>query len=186
MNTDGLHSSPDTGAPRLIVQPQPLPVEFEPRARQVDALLSRAVRVDRDHMPHDLSQRIFELSVGSLPAIAGERERAALTGTLRLVGTPARRSRLTLAAATGAGRSGGWGRMALAASVLLVAGIALTISQPRTAAAKIDVPYLGLLATDTEVDSAASELWYLLDSTQVRSFEDVSSDVRMLVQELEM
>jgi hypothetical protein len=170
--------------------PEALPAEFEPQLAEVDRLLARALHHEA---PAGLSQRVFEMSVESLPASSDE---ARETPHLRLVGSGidtdqrgAYERRFALALST-------WRRHALAACTLLVAGAALWISWPRATSPSpiapsnivvhFDPTEFNGLSVPTDADSLESEVAYLFDSTEVRSLRDLSSDLRQIVQQLEM
>lgn len=181
--------------------PEPLPAEFDAELAQVDSLLSHALH-DEAPAPIGLSQRVFEMSVASLPA-ASESQRATQQPLRLVAASTVRVTRYTFAT---------WRSLALAASVLLVAGVALWVTWPRGGNAdrftlnndnpdpassgntkpvarsvKLDFPDLNRLAEKpSDLDALEGEVSYLLDVAPLRSFDDLDNDVRLLVQQLEM
>lgn len=189
MNADRHNPSFDRG-------PEPLPIDFDPTQIQVDRLLSRSARVSAGEIPAGLSQRVYEMSVASLPtSVVAE-------PALRLVEADASFVSITRHATSTRWRLG-W--TALAASVLLVAGATLWMnwpkapaidsgsiaggpSQPLVRTASVDFGDLNRLAASnpSEIDAFESEFTYLLDASEVRSFKDLNNDLRQFVAQLEM
>lgn len=177
--------------------PEPLPIEFDLEQVEVDQLLSRSMAADaRREIPEGLSHRIFAMTASALPTpVAGETQ-----PRLRLVEAEAvklvRGDRWMHAA---------WGRVALAASVLVVAGLTLKIAWPKQSpqpvahgngaapvpdvrAASIDLTDLNHFdaANPSAFDVYESNFSYLLDASEVRSFDDLNSDLRLFVAQMEM
>lgn len=171
-----------------------LPAEFGQESIEVDRLIAHAACAEARHVPAGLSDRVFEMSVDSLPGAENAPHE------LRLVGVEAetefamsRRPRMFAA----------WARLALAASVLLVAGVTMWTTWP-THITPIAVNQHGVTPQVTNValnlddlndlnasnpsafDSYESEFAYLLDASEVRSFDDLNDDLVLLVQQLEM
>lgn len=188
----------------------PLPADFEPSLHEIDMLLAHTALIDGAHAPSDLSQRVFEMSVSSLPSSASTSTTAA--PALRLIGGEAGSETLPLSNDRRR-RLAGWSRFALAASVLLVAGVTLWTTWPRTPeqpiagarpearggedavvkppvvrTASIDFGDLNRFdaANPSDIDAYENEFSYLLDASEVRSFDDLNNDLRQLVAQLEM
>lgn len=148
-----------------------------------------------------MAQRIFEMTA---PMLTAERVANGDVPSLRLVEadvvTIATPHRLQI---------GSWARLAMAASVLVVAGVALWTTWPRVPAqgpiasgnnnnslggapnivrAAINLDDLNSLDADnpSSLDSLQNEFAYLLDASEVRSFDDLNDDLLLLVQQLEM
>ena len=176
---------------------EPLPIDFEPALSDVDRLLSRSAQAPARDMPAGLSQRVYEMSVASLPAAEAERPALKLVESGESSFVLVQRS-----------SHFSWRRLALAASVLLVAGVTLWTSWPRTPigpsggnagggtgatppsvrTASIDFGELNRIAASnpSDIDAFESEVTYLLDASEVRSFKDLNNDLRQFVAQLEM
>ncbi len=172
-----------------------LPAEFGSESIEVDRLIAHSARAEARHVPAGLADRVFEMSVKSLPD-ANETQRE-----LRLVGIEdesgfliTRRPRMFAA----------WARLALAASVLLVAGVTMWTTWPATHITPVAGNQRGVTPQVTSValnlddlndlnasnpsafDSYENDFAYLLDASEVRSFDDLNDDLVLLVQQLEM
>ncbi|MHC4947654.1 MAG: hypothetical protein ACYTG1_05265 [Planctomycetota bacterium] len=153
---------------------EPLPGDFEPELLDLDARLVRDARHGR--VPSGLVDRVFRASAGLLPAPAPL--------PLRSPGVPA----------TGAL----WGRLAMAASVGLafVVGSWLLRAERTRPGPPVHVAVAPAgLATSRVLDREAeqvlfgadgsSEVGYLLETRDL-TLDDLSSELAMLVAELEM
>ena len=178
---------------------EPLPAEFGADLARVDDLLGRAVMRSAS-APAGLSQHVFEMSIASLGGAHAAPARVPHIAPLRLVATGARAkvgafetSRQFVFAA--------WARLALAASVLVVAGLSLWVASPKVTPAlvaerpterdplhSVDASVLNMLNYDNPhgIDSVENDVEYLLEASQVRSFADLNSDLLAMVRELEM
>ncbi len=156
--------------------PDPLPADFSPGLREIDDRLAREAR--REAVPQGLADRVLRASVEYLPSPPRPR---------RL--QPVRTAREPL-------WSLGWGRLALAASVVLAVGAALWLVRP-IEPPPIDVVVVGdggvrgALPPEVErllMEPAAggdSELASLLDTRDL-TFDDLAGELAMLVANLEM
>ncbi len=155
--------------------PDPLPADFSPGLREIDDRLAREAR--RETVPMGLADRVFRASVEYLPSPPRPRR-------LRPVRT-AREPLWSLA----------WGRLALAASVVLAVGAALWLVQGRSGRIERveigDVAVRGALPPEVErllmepVGGGDSELASLLDTRDL-TFDDLAGELAMLVAKLEM
>jgi len=163
----------------------PLPNEFDELERLIDAQLRASAR--QGAVPMGLSGRVFEASVMLLPKQASE---TVEVRSLRLVGTE--RSIFNRLA---------WGRLAMAASVLIAAGVGVWMmnqsAPPSLVAIVPNGPLTGdsnfldpMLASDfaTLPEGAASDverdLSYLLDTNELTSFDDLTGELALLVADL--
>lgn len=194
--------------PNLQSHREPLPGEFDRAQIDVDHLLAHSARAEsqldmEQGISSGLSQRIFEMTASSLPTpVQGEAQ-----PRLRLVEAEvvqvARDSRWAFA---------GWSRFALAASVLLVAGLTLWTTWPTQSptlpiaqgegdrgprgatapevrtASSIDLTDLNHFdaSNPSAIDAYESNFSYLLDASEVRSFNDLNTDLRLFVAQMEM
>lgn len=154
----------------------PLPGSFDDQERRIDAQITQALGVDANMVPEGLADRVYQASVRGLPA--------PLPLPLREA-QPLRPHRLVV------GRLA-WGRLAMAASVLLGIGLGIWSLQPSrpvgpSSVAQIDIRLDGPLATELAMLPQGSatdmenELSYLLDTNDLTSFEVLSGDlVRLL------
>lgn len=156
---------------------EPLPSGFSHDLRAVDEELAEHAR--QSPAPEGLCGRVFLASVEKLPSqLALER-------------------RLKFPFATLAARRGVWGQLAMAASVALAFGIALWFVQgPHT---KPPVKLVRTDDSDARVSLAAalrplsadpapfeSDFSYLLETNDLTSADEITSELVMLVRELEM
>lgn len=181
---------------------------FDAEEIEIDRLLAHAARADARHVPAGLSQRVFAMSASMLPdAAAGQ-------PTLKLVGADADREALVAHRPV---RFAAWARLALAASVLLVAGVTMWTTWPTnvpqqpvainrggggsvngggeggevgpsvsTVALNFDDLNALNASNPSAFDSYDGEFSYLLDASELRSFDDLNDDLVLLVQQLEM
>ena len=155
--------------------PDPLPADFSPGLQEIDDRLAREAR--REAVPMGLADRVLRASVEYLPSPPRPR---------RL--QPVRTAREPL-------WSLGWGRLALAASVVLAVGAALWLVEGPTA--RVDMVVVGdggvrgALLPEVErllmepAAGVASELASLLDTRDL-TFDDLAGELAMLVANLEM
>jgi hypothetical protein len=184
---------------RNNLPPEPLPADFDAEQVRIDALLGKALR--GGDAPAGLSQRVFEMSASSLGAESPQ---------LRLVGEHASKPAAVVIAPARRYTFAAWSRLAMAASVLLAAGITLWAVLPHGTPPAHDVAlnkgptvpsqstatrnaraddlsdYDHVLAQDTDLDHLEGEVAYLLEASQVRSYDDLNDDLVLLVQQLEM
>ncbi len=154
---------------------QPLPADFEPSLREVDAHLSMLAR--RESIPQGLADRVFEASATYLPA-------AAARPRLRLVGAHIRVIHRTA-----------WGQLALAASVMF-AFVLIMQQMPVGVARQSNLPVVmnavssGQRATAwyaaESVDAVGREVGFLLDTSDVDSYDDLNRELAMLVADHDM
>ena len=150
--------------------PDPLPADFSPGLREIDDRLAREAR--REAVPLGLADRVLRASVEYLPSPPRPR---------RL--QPVREPLWSL----------GWGRLALAASVVLAVGAALWLVEGPTERMVVvgDGGVRGALLPEVErllmepAAGVASELASLLDTRDL-TFDDLAGELAMLVANLEM
>ncbi len=155
--------------------PDPLPADFSGGLREIDDRLARAAR--REAVPLGLADRVLRASVEYLPSPPRPR---------RLQPVRAAREPLWSLA---------WGRLALAASVVLAVGAALWLVEGPTERSNVvlvgDGGVRGALPPEVErllMEPAAggdSELASLLDTRDL-TFDDLARELAMLVANLEM
>ena len=152
---------------------EPLPAEFSVAQRAIDARLANAVQ-DQE-VPAGLNTRVFQASVSMLP----HRRKST---KLRLVGAgQAALERLT------------WGRLAMAAMVMLACCVAIwVLNSQRNAPGNggMVARNVSLARIDWMPQEATAkldqDLSYLLDTNDLTSPDDINHDLVMLVSELEM
>jgi hypothetical protein len=163
--------NPDDRKQRL----EPLPGDFSPRLQSIDERLSEVAR--QGSVPLGLSQRIFAASVERLPAqVRNERG-------LRFVDR------------VWSNRTA-WGQFAMAASVAVAFGVAFWFVQgPHTKPVENIAhhnaePDVSLAAMLRHLPSGQSHLEhdfdYLLETREMTSPDPITSELVMLVRELEM
>jgi hypothetical protein len=154
---------------------EPLPEGFEPELRAIDALLGdHAAEAD---VPVGLAQRVFEASVGDLPAGPRRPRREAAPGPAR----PWRALPLTTQRQ--------WrGGLALAASL----GLAFVIAAVYVSRPAGEVPTPSSLDTalafdiDWPLEEVDREVGYLLETADLVSEEDVTGEIGGLFPELDL
>jgi hypothetical protein len=161
----------------------PLPQEFDELQRSIDTQLRQTAH--QTIVPMGLSDRVFEASVMLLPRQASE---PVEIRSLRLVGTE--RSIFNRLA---------WGRLAMAASVLIAAGVGVWMvnqSAPSPVVGPGTIVFLDPQPSDSALaaefatlpEGAASdverELSYLLDTNELTSFDDLTGELALLVADL--
>ena len=156
--------------------PDPLPADFSPGLREIDERLAREAR--REAIPMGLADRVLRASLDYLPSPRPRRLQ------------PVRTTREPL-------WSVAWGRLALAASVVLAVGAALWLVQGRSGPTGDDMVKAGdggvrgALPPEVErllmepVGGGDSELASLLDTRDL-TFDDLAGELAMLVANLEM
>ena len=148
---------------------EPLPGDFAPELQAIDDRLAQLA--SRSVAPLGLTDRVFDASVEKLPS-----ERL-VSRRLRFV------DRVW-------GRQIAWGQFAMAASVALAFGIALWFVQgPHTK----PIENVAIHNADVEVSVATmlqshleNEFDYLLETSELTSSDEITSELVMLVRELEM
>lgn len=183
-----MHPHPDKWPNSLDRRlPEPLPGEFEARLRHIDLKLAELARRSTAQLPEGLADRVFEASAALLPKPHVEVQRQP---QLRLTWGAAARPKLLSREA--------WGRFAMAASVLLVASVALWFmhvpyqhapyayrsAEPDAWHAAEVMLALRNLPTDSAT-AIENDIAYLLHTKDLQSFEELAGDLRLLVAELD-
>lgn len=153
-------------------EPGPLPADISSHLQEVDTQLQREAR--RVQIPKGLANRVFDASVGLLPA----RSRTSQIDVLATISN--------LGSSISSGQASKWGRLAMAASIGLVAMIAFNESRspnmPQLVASidtKLEPIYLQV------VGKTISDMDYLLVTRDV-TFEDLNAEFAILAAELDM
>ena len=153
---------------------EPLPGDFAPELQAIDDRLAQLAT--RSVAPLGLNNRVFDASVEKLPI-----ERI-VSRRLRFVDHVW-------------GRQIAWGQFAMAASVALAFGIALWFVQgPHTKPienvaihnADAEVSVATMLHLPSEQSHLENEFDYLLETSELTSSDEITSELVMLVRELEM
>ncbi len=159
---------------RSFIQPEPgpLPAEIPPHLQEVDKQLQREAH--RVQVPQSLANRVFDASVGLLPG----RSRTPQIEVLATISN--------LGSGFSTVPASKWGRLAMAASIGLVAMIAFDASRSP------DLPHLvagidtALAPTYHEVvGKTISDMDYLLVTRDV-TFEDLDIEFSILAADLDM
>jgi hypothetical protein len=190
-----------------LMHTEPLPAEFDAELETIDALLVMSASSGADSAPLGLSQRVFEASVAHLPGASLEQIAA-----LRLVGAGVSGDGAAHSVARVGWHSTMWHRLSLAASVVIVGGIALwALTQQPTPpgpvasnhpdgvaapngdsqarlAAEVSSQFTALnnLALADDLGDFENELSYLLDATQVLSVADLNHNFDALPRGMDM
>jgi anti-sigma-K factor RskA len=154
---------------------EPLPGDFSPDLQAIDERLAELAA--QSVVRSDLSQRVFAASVQNLPAnVGGNRN-------LRFVDR------------VWGGRQA-WGQFAMAASVAIAFGIALwfvqgphtnPINNVATLNSDVDVSVVSMLRhLPAEPSHLENEFDYLLETSDLTSPDEITSELAMLVREMEM
>lgn len=170
-----------------INQIQPLPGDFSPAMRELDSQLAENARLTP--IPAGLVDRVFEASASLLP----EHQSAdAVASRWRLIpGIPGVSGRsLSIHRLA-------WGRVAMAASVMIVCAIAVRflhhpsgsapeLAEKHKTPAALDVHSNLNWFTDDSTVQLDNDMAYLLDTSDMTSADDLSRDLAVLASNLEL
>ena len=153
-------------------EPGPLPAEIPPQLHSVDMQLQREAR--RLRVPQGLTSRVFDASVGLLP-VRARTPQIEVLATISNIGSGLNSSYASI-----------WGRIAMAASLGLVAMIAFDVSRSPT------LPQL-VAGIDSElapyyqgvVGKTISDMDYLLVTRDV-TYDDLDMEFAILAADLDM
>ncbi len=150
----------------------PLPADFEPELRDLDALLAEQAR--REPVPDRLADRVFEASVGGLPRrkplpAAGP---AAVGWIQILLSSQAWRGRLAMAASLG---------LVFILAGLFMRGPGKTIDPPPERSI-----VLAAWLTEVPSDGDDDEVAHLLDTAALSSFDELTGELDEIIAEFDM